>query len=155
MRSVPRLELDESGGMDNRGVHRFETAFTLGAAHPEAGMFEPDGLIWLALLGGAVALWMHSSAMRERARGQAVQICRDTGYQCLDDTVVLASVYPSRSRGRGARLEWRYAFEFSSNGADRRPGRLALVATGLAWAQLETPEGTLILDDGGRPRHRH
>lgn len=118
-------------------------------------MFEPDGLIWLALLGGAVALWMHGSAMRERARTQAGRICRDTGHQCLDDTVVLAGLGPSRSRGRGVRLEWRYAFEFSTTGADRRPGRLALIEARLAWAQLDTAEGTLILDEGGRPSARH
>ena len=67
------------------------------------------------------------------------------GCQRLDETVVLARVRLVRDAGALA-LERVYRFEFSTNGADRCVGEVALLNTRPLWARLRHPDGALHVD---------
>ena len=100
-----------------------------------------------------VALGLYwSDAMR--ARSQAVRAarraCRALNVQLLDVTVALARIRPAR--GPSGRLTWRreYRFEFSVDGADRRPGYVQLLGPRCRGVQLEMPEGRTLMGPDNR-----
>jgi len=86
-------------------------------------------------LGAAAWLWYHTLRRREIAIRAARRYCADHDYQLLDATVALAGWRPCREGGR-----WRqcrvYQFEYTTDGHDRRQGRLGLRGDRLAWVNL-------------------
>ena len=107
-----------------------------------------DALTLLLILGLVLALWHWSVQGRERVLAITREICRDLEMQRLDDSVALHSLRLVRTP-RFA-LERRYAFEFSTDGVDRRRGEVVLVGFALQHARLELPEGPLLIETGGR-----
>lgn len=98
---------------------------------------------WLSvtalLAAGAAALyWLAAAAAREQAGRLAAALCRQSRVQMLDHSVVLRAVRPVRL-DTGLRLRWRYQFEYSSDGIERRRGELTLLDGALESAVLAAP----------------
>ncbi|NKI34232.1 DUF3301 domain-containing protein [Wenzhouxiangella sp. XN79A] len=104
------------------------------------------------LVLGAVALWWAGAvAARDRAIAAARGLCREQGWQLLDETVALNRLRPVRGE-RGLLLERRYRFEFSTDGGERSVGGLNLRGPNVTLRWAETPEGRLIEQRLGRGR---
>ena len=102
-------------------------------------------LVWLAAGALLLTAWWYSAQGRERVDAVARRVCGEIGCQRLDETVVLARVRLVRDAGAIA-LERVYRFEFSTNGADRCLGEVALLNTRPLWARLRHPDGPLYVD---------
>ncbi len=109
-----------------------------------------ETLAMLCVLGFALGAWIWSVTGRERVLAVSREVCKDLQLQRLDDSVALCGL--RIVRGRHLRLERRYEFEFSSDGADRRRGIVALHGSVLTWVELEMPNGPLYIDIAGRRR---
>lgn len=110
----------------------------------------PEAVIPLLLTLGAVGLWWAGAvAARDRAIAAARVLCREEGWQLLDETVALARLRPVRG-DRGLQLERRYRFEFSADGGERSAGGVRLVGgiVTLRWAEM--PGGRVIEQIPGR-----
>ncbi len=107
-----------------------------------------DALILLLILGLVLALWHWSVLGRERVLAISGEICRDLNMQRLDDSVALHALRLVRAPQFA--LERRYAFEFSTDGSDRRRGEVVLLGFALQLARLELPDGPLLIEIGGR-----
>jgi Protein of unknown function (DUF3301) len=107
-----------------------------------------EALVLLLILGLVCALWHWSVLGRERVLAISGEICRDLKMQRLDDSVALHALRLVRAP-RFA-LERRYAFEFSTDGVDRRRGEVVLLGFALQLARLELPDGPLLIEIGGR-----
>lgn len=104
----------------------------------------PQAVIPLLLLLGAIGLWWATSvAARDRAIAAARRLCRDQGWQLLDETVALAGLRPVRGE-RGLQLERRYRFDFSSDGGERSAGGIRLVGSRVTLRWAEAPDGRVI-----------
>jgi len=95
----------------------------------------------LALIGLTLALllWRDSLRAREAAVRICARACEGEGLQLLDQTVALIRLRPVLGIGR-PRLRRVYAFEFSSNGADRHVGSVTMLG-----AHMES----MHMGDGG------
>ena len=102
-------------------------------------------LVWLAAGALVLTAWWYSAQARERVDAVARRVCGEIGCQRLDETVVLARVRLVRDAGALA-LERGYRFEFSTNGADRCVGEVALLNTRPLWACLRHPDAALHVD---------
>ncbi len=112
----------------------------------------PEAVIPLLLALAAVGLWWAGAvAARDRAIAAARVLCRDEGWQLLDETVALARLRPVRG-DRGLQLERRYRFEFSADGGERSVGGVRLVGPNVTLRWAETPEGRVIEQSLGRSR---
>lgn len=103
-----------------------------------------DGAFGGLLVIAAIALyWASAVNARDRARNRARNFCQSQGWQLLDQTVTLRSLWPARSPE--GRLQWRrvYRFDFSPDGGNRRSGELTMIGPRLIeiWGERE---------DGGR-----
>ncbi len=102
-----------------------------------------DGALGAILIVAALALWWHWSLQaRDLARHRARLFCKQQGWQLLDQTVALASVWPKRD-GDNLRLRRVYRFDFSPDGGARRHGELVMLGRRLLQISAE-------LEDGGR-----
>lgn len=102
-----------------------------------------EALALLGALGLALGAWSWSVNGRERVLAISHEVCQDLKLQRLDDSVALRGlriVYAA-----GLVLERRYEFEFSTDGADRRRGAVALRGSVLTWVELEMPGGPLYI----------
>lgn len=109
-----------------------------------------ETVIPMLLALSAIALWWAGSvAARDRAIVAARLLCRDQGWQLLDETVALARLRPVRGL-RGLELERRYRFEFSADGGERSAGGLRMRGRTVTMRWAETPEGQLIDEVPGR-----
>ena len=92
-------------------------------------MFEKEFLIILLLLGLGAWFWADSMRAREVAVRYCKQKCEKEGWEFLDQTVEMKKMWPRRN-GRG-RLQWRreYAFDYSTNGADRIEGTVVMLGS--------------------------
>lgn len=80
-----------------------------------------------ALILGSIAWAWHSMlGAKELARVHARRVCRRAQLQLLDETVSLQRMRPQR--GPDGWLQWQrdYAFDVSSNGADRHAASLRM-----------------------------
>lgn len=106
-------------------------------------------LVLAAMLGG-FWLWSDTLSARERALQVCRRACQRVDAQLLDDTVALRRMALREDAG-GRRAIWRlYRFEFTIDGATRRPGFVALLGRGVQHLELDYPEGTLIDDLSAR-----
>lgn len=98
-------------------------------------------LIVVMLLGAiAAAFWNSGRAAAERARVLGADACRAAGVQWLDDSVHATGLRPCRLDS--GRLGWErtFRFDYSSDGVDRRQGRIVLRGDRLvAFAGPPTP----------------
>lgn len=88
------------------------------------------------LLVTAGWLWHSALGAKECARSHARRICAHAQLQLLDETVSLQRMRPQR--GADGWLQWRrdYAFDVSSNGADRHAASLRLNGNALLSYRL-------------------
>ncbi|MDX1606513.1 MAG: DUF3301 domain-containing protein [Candidatus Competibacterales bacterium] len=84
-------------------------------------------MLWTLLaLGLGLWFWYDALKARERAREASLRACRRDGVQLLDDTVMLDRLWLRRELGR-LRLERRYVFEFTPDGARREQGLVVML----------------------------
>lgn len=101
-----------------------------------------DGAIGgMLVLAAAGLYWASAVNARDRARYYAGKLCRRQGWQLLDQTVTLSSLWPTRS-DRGLQWQRRYRFDFSPDGGQRRSGELIMTGPVLTriWAELDNGE---------------
>lgn len=97
-------------------------------------------LFALLLLGAGVLAWQLLRAMHESALAVAQRSCGEAGLQLLDATVALQRLRWAREDGRwGWRLD--YGFDVSSDGAERRHGRIRFHRGALRWVQMPGATG--------------
>jgi hypothetical protein len=94
-----------------------------------------EGILFavLALIGW---YWWDSLQKRELALGAAQQACAKAGVQFLDGSVSLRRLSLRRDESQRARLYREFAFEYSTSGDDRQPGRVYLLGARLLSANL-------------------
>ncbi|HRQ64876.1 MAG TPA: DUF3301 domain-containing protein [Xanthomonadaceae bacterium] len=97
-------------------------------------------LAGLVALGAVALLWFASRAAAERARAGCVRACSRAGVQLLDHSVALHRMRLRRHDSGHIGLVRRYAFEFSTDGADRHPGSIELHGERILWISLPLPE---------------
>ncbi len=93
---------------------------------------------WLLLAGlaGMACFWWDSLQKREIAVRAARFECERASVQFLDDSVALSKMRLRRDSQQRARLYREYAFDYSSQGDDRRPGRIYLLGDRVLSAVL-------------------
>lgn len=96
-------------------------------------------LAGLIALGAVALLWFESRAAAEMARSGCVRACERAGVQLLDHSVALRRLRLRRQDSGRIGLVRRYAFEFSTNGADRHPGSIELHGERILWVSLPPP----------------
>jgi hypothetical protein len=84
-------------------------------------------LLVLALMGAAIWLWFDSLKAREIGVRAAAKACAEEGLQLLDETVAIRSLRPARDDDGQLKLRRIYAFEYSDNGDNRRPGSVTML----------------------------
>ncbi|ABI56040.1 DUF3301 domain-containing protein [Alkalilimnicola ehrlichii MLHE-1] len=109
-------------------------------------------LVTLLIVVAVGLYWSDALRARDQAVRAARRACRGLDVQLLDVTVSLARIRPAR--GPSGRLTWRreYRFEFSVDGADRRPGYVQLLGRQCRGVQLDMPEGRTVMGPDQRPR---
>lgn len=108
----------------------------------------------LALIGFGLVLWAWRDNLRARelAMAAARRACKRSGFQLLDQTVMIRRVSLGRRRDGVLRIRRTYSFEFSSEGADRNPGQAILVGQQLISIQLDPPAGLVVSDEKEPPQ---
>jgi len=105
-----------------------------------------NALLFLLLLSLLVWYWQLNLRAREQAIRQCRILCQEVGYQLLDQTVALVSIRPMVTETQRIRLSRRYRFETSPDGLNRYRGQLHMIGLRLVLAELDTPDGVLIID---------
>ena len=91
----------------------------------------------LVLFAAALALWMDSLKVRERAVAAGQAACARYGLQFLDETVAFTRLRLARDDEGRLRLRRTYAFEFSDTGNNRRAGAIVMLGARVEDLQLE------------------
>ncbi len=95
----------------------------------------PEYLFSILVLLVIAAFWHSALGAREVARQHASQLCASAHLQLLDQSVSLHRIRLGHQSGRGWHIQRDYAFEVSSNGQDRLPGRLRMTGDQLlTWS---------------------
>lgn len=81
----------------------------------------------LVLIGLIVWLVWDSLRAREAAVAASRSACEAEGYQFLDDTVAIESVWPARDDQGRLRLRRVYGFEYSDTGLTRHKGSVVML----------------------------
>ncbi len=99
----------------------------------------------ILILAAACLWWLSAIRARDLARSVAASFCRRHGWQLLDQTVALSSMWPTRANDR---LCWRrrYRFDFSPDGGARKSGELTLEGTRAVSITAELPEGGTLVE---------
>ncbi len=84
-------------------------------------------LLVLGLMAAGVWLWLDSLKAREIGIRAAQAACAEEGLQLLGETVVIRSLRPARDDDGQLKLRRVYAFEYSDNGDNRRPGSVTML----------------------------
>lgn len=96
-------------------------------------------------LSGIAWFWHTSRTAYEKVLEISNVVCTDLNVQRLDDGVALRR-FRLRWTRNGPTLVRIYNFEFSSDGADRHGGEIALVGLRLDWVRIEHPDGDYFID---------
>ena len=83
--------------------------------------------------------WSSARAAAEIAHFHGRRACEEARVQWLDQTVMLESLTLRRAPDGWLRIARRYRFDYSIDGHDRKPGRLALLGRELQWISLPQP----------------
>ena len=95
-----------------------------------------SAIIVLAVFGCIALGWSSARAAAEIAHFHGRRACEEAGVQWLDQTVMLESLTLRRAPDGWLRIARRYRFDYSIDGHDRKPGRLALLGRELQWISL-------------------
>ena len=93
-------------------------------------------LLVLGFLAAVVWLWLDSLKAREAGIRAAKLACEEEQLQFLDDTVVIRSLRPARDDDGQLKLRRVYAFEYSDNGDNRRPGSVTLLGQQVEYLHI-------------------
>ncbi len=74
-----------------------------------------------------VWFWLDSLRAREQAVAACAAVCGERGLQFLDQTVALSHLGLKRNARGRLQLFRAYAFDYSTDGTDRWPGRAVLL----------------------------
>jgi hypothetical protein len=86
-----------------------------------------NGLLWIALVGGALALvWRANVEARALANDAAHRACAEARLQLLDGTVAFRRARPARGADGRLTLLRTYVFDYSDDGASRHQGFVIL-----------------------------
>lgn len=106
-----------------------------------------NSLFALLLIAAGIWFWVDTLRARERAIELCRAACHNRGLQLLDQTVALEHIVPARDRQGRVRLQRRYGFEFTEDGATRQSGTVIML--GAAMQTLELPQhGARIYEQG-------
>ena len=108
-----------------------------------------DGLLPMALLVGALALWLARSRSRERALRGTGAACQSLGVELLDQAVAPRGIGLRRDRRGRLRLRQRFVFEFTPDGERRLPGWTFVVGGRLESVHFGFPEGVTVMGPSG------
>ncbi len=99
----------------------------------------------ILILAAVCLWWLSAMRARDRARAIAASFCGRHGWQLLDQTVALSSMWPVRVNDR---LCWqrRYRFDFSPDGGGRKSGELTLAGNRAVAITAELPEGGTLVE---------
>jgi len=95
----------------------------------------PEWVIY-AVLAVLVWHWWDGLQKRELALQAAQRLCAQSGVQFLDGSVSLRRLRLRRDESQRARLYREYAFEYSTSGDDRHPGRVYMLGARVLSANL-------------------
>lgn len=84
-------------------------------------------IVALALLAGAIWLWLDSLKAREIAVRAARSACNAESLMLLDDTVAIANLRVQRNDEGHLSLQRAYDFEYSDTGNNRLRGSVVLL----------------------------
>lgn len=84
-------------------------------------------LLSLLLLGGLAWFWLDGLKAREIGIAAARAACEEEGLQFLDETVAGRSLQLARDDDGRLRLRRLFAFEYSDDGDNRRPGSVTML----------------------------
>ena len=102
-------------------------------------------LALLAAITLVVVVWFESLRMREHVTRRCHGICESSSLQLLDGSVALDGIGLKRDGSGRWRLQRRYRFYVSDNGADRWPGEIILTGYRIEAVHIEGESGTTIL----------
>lgn len=93
---------------------------------------------WLTLAAMGVVGWYWYAGMqaREQAIAAGRRACGESGVQFLDETVAQIRLRLARDSDGTMGLARHYRFEFSTTGADRHEGHIALLGSRVEWVKL-------------------
>lgn len=91
----------------------------------------------IALMAGAVFLWLDSLRARERAVKAGRAACERYALQFLDETVSFTRMRLRRDAEGQLRIARTYTFEFSDTGNNRRQGAIVMLGGELQDLQME------------------
>lgn len=99
----------------------------------------PNPEVALTALGLGVALWFwwDSVSARDAALGAVNRACADADVQLLDRAISRERIRPVRDERGRMRLLRIYGFEFTSDGARRHRGLIALIGRKVLEVQME------------------
>lgn len=102
-------------------------------------------LTGILLLAAACLWWFSAIRARDLARGLAAGFCQRHGWQLLDQTVALNSIWPTRVDDR---LCWRrrYRFDYSPDGGQRKSGEITLAGARAVRITADLPEGGTLVE---------
>lgn len=101
----------------------------------------------LLLVLAVVGLWFYFSRMRERVTARARVICKQSGFQLLDQTVALKKIHMPASIAEVTRPLIEYHFEISHDGLDRCKASAFLVNQRIIQVIVFHPGGNTIIHD--------
>jgi type II secretory pathway component PulJ len=95
----------------------------------------PEWVIF-AMLAFIAWHWWDGLQKRELALQAAQRLCAQAGVQFLDSSVALRRLSLRRDENQHARLYREFAFEYSTSGDDRQPGRVYMLGARVLSASL-------------------
>ena len=106
--------------------------------------YELAGLLLFGLLGWLI--WT-SLATREAAVSASRSACEAEGFQFLDDTVAIESLWPARDSEGRLHLRRVYGFEYSDTGLTRHKGSVVMLGSDVLALRIgrHTPAAPLNL----------
>ena len=112
-----------------------------------------DTLLLLGLLAGLVWFWADSARAREQTLKRCRSLCEELNLQLLDQSVSLEKLRLARGRRGNVELRRWYAFEYSTDGADRWQGIAQRRGHEVTSIHMAHPQGPIIIRDDLRLNH--
>ena len=94
-------------------------------------------LFWATLVIALISFWWQSDKIKPLALAHVYRHCKNQNLQLLDQTMVLAGVWPVRDETGSLKMRRRYRFEFASTGSERYQGIIVLNGQSLQSMELE------------------
>jgi len=85
----------------------------------------------------SVWYWLRARELKDQTLRAAAQHCEELSLKLLDDSVVLKSIRPVRSKNGNISLKRYYQFDFTSTGEDRYQGEIHLVGRQVQQIKLQ------------------